>query len=235
MKPEVAALLEVQSEDLRSYEIEDRLSALAPRLASLEQDRKRAVEALSQAHKQVEGEEQRQREIQDRLRQHREMRDRSETLLGQVTSPREAAAAMAQIEQAKRFIADEERDLTSLQQRLSELRRITGEREQAVKDIEKVQESTRASLAADRAALEKELSDVKAARERKSATVPRSLLQRYDRIRAKRRSTAVYPLRGQSCAHCDTAIPVQRHTTMAATGQTELCEGCGVLLYAADA
>ena len=234
MKPEVAALLEVQNEDLRSYEIEDKLGALAPRLAALEQDRKRAAEAAAQAHKQVEGEEQRQREIQDRLRQHRDMRDKSETLLGQVSAPREAAAAMAQIEQAKRFIADEERDLAVLQQRLTELRKVTVEREQAVKDIEKVQETTRASLAADRTALEGELNQVKALRETKAGSVPRSLLQRYDRIRAKRRSTAVYPLRGQSCAHCDTAIPVQRHSTMASTGQTEVCEGCGVLLYAAD-
>lgn len=234
MKPEVAALLDVQSEDLKTYEIEDRLSALMPRLAALEQDRKRAAEALAQAHKQVDAEEHRQREIQDRLRQHREMRDKSETLLGQVSAPREAAAAMAQIEQAKRFIEDEERDLAALQHRLGELRKLTGDREQAVKDIEALQETTRVSLAADRTSLEKELQEVKATRERKSVNVPRSLLQRYDRIRAKRRSTAVYPLRGQSCAHCDTAIPVQRHSTMTATGQTEQCEGCGVLLYSAD-
>lgn len=234
MKPEVAALLEVQEEDLKSYEIEDKLSALMPRLEALEKERRRAAEAAVQAHKQVEGEEQRQREIQDRLRQHREMRDKSETLLGQVTAPREAAAAMAQIEQAKRFIEDEERDLTALQARLTELRKITQDRQQAVKEIEKVQEATRASLAADRAALEGELKHVKSARDKKAVAVPRSLLQRYDRIRAKRRSTAIYPLRGQSCAHCDTAIPVQRHSTMASTGQTELCEVCGVLLYAAD-
>jgi predicted nucleic acid-binding Zn-ribbon protein len=234
VKPEVTALLEVQSEDLKTYEIEDKLSALMPRLAALEQDRKRAVEALAQGHKQVESEEQRQREIQDRLRQHREMRDKSETLLGQVTQPREAAAAMAQIEQAKRFIGDEERDLASLQQRLAELRKLVSDREQAVKDIQALQETTRTSLAADQKALEKELSQVRAVRETKSGSVPRSLLQRYDRIRAKRRSTAVYPLRGQSCAHCDTAIPVQRHSTMVSTGQTEQCEGCGVLLYAAD-
>jgi predicted nucleic acid-binding Zn-ribbon protein len=234
VKPEVAALLEVQTEDLKSYEIEDKLTALMPRLAALEQDRKRAAEAAAQAHKQVEAEEHRQREIQDRLRQHREMRDKSETLLGQVTAPREAAAAMAQIEQAKRFIADEERDLVTLQQRLVELRKLTVDRDEAVKEIEKVQETTRASLAADRATLEGELKTVNSAREKKSVGVPRSLLQRYDRIRAKRRSPAVFPLRGQSCAHCDTAIPVQRHSTMVATGQTEQCEGCGVLLYAAD-
>ncbi len=107
VKPEVAALLAVQSDDLRTYGIEDRLEALAPRLATLEKDRQRAVEALSQLQQQVAAEEKRQRDLQDRLVQHRELRDKSEILLGQVTAPREAAAAMAQIEQARRFIADE--------------------------------------------------------------------------------------------------------------------------------
>jgi predicted nucleic acid-binding Zn-ribbon protein len=123
VNPDVAALLEVQEDDLRTYGIEDRLNALMPRLAVLEQDQKKAEEALKQATLAVAAEEQRQRELQDRLRQHRELRDRSEQLLGQVTSPREAAAAMAQIEQAKRFIADEERDLEALQQRLADGRR----------------------------------------------------------------------------------------------------------------
>jgi predicted nucleic acid-binding Zn-ribbon protein len=231
---DVAALLEVQADDLRTYNIEDQLSALAPRMAALEKDRTRAVDALGQTKQQVEAEEQRQRELQDRLRQHRELRDKSEGLLGQVTTPREAAAAMAQIDQAKRFIADEERDLEALGHRLADLRKLVVERDHAVKDIERVQQETRASLDADRESLQQELGEVHEQRNRKAQAVPRSLLQRYDRIRSKRRSTAIFPLRGQSCAHCDTAIPVQRRSTMAATGATEVCEGCGVLLYAAE-
>ena len=234
VKPDVAALLDVQADDIKLYGIEDRLSALAPRLAALEHDRKKATDALAQARDQVAGEEKRQREINDRLRQHREMRDRSEGLLNQVTTPREAAAAMAQIDQAKRFIADEEREIEALNNRLSDLRQLIGDRETTLRDIEQVQQETRATLDADRGALENELAQIRADRDRKAQAVPRGLLQRYDRIRQKRRATAVFPLRGESCAHCDTAIPMQRRSTMVATGATELCEACGVLLYAAE-
>lgn len=234
MHPDVAALLEVQADDIRAYGLEDRLQALGPRLTALEQERKRAIDALAAAKNQVDGEEQRQREVQDRLRQHREMRDKSEGLLAQVTSPREAAAAMAQIDQAKRFIADEEKELATIQQRLTELRKSVADREAGVGDIERVQQETRAALDTDRTNLQKELGAVQTERNRKAEAVPRSLLQRYDRIRSKRRTTALFPLRGQSCAHCDTAIPVQRRSTMAASGATEVCEGCGVLLYAAE-
>ncbi|MEX2177936.1 MAG: hypothetical protein WD801_04450 [Gemmatimonadaceae bacterium] len=234
MKADVAALLEVQTDDLRIYGIEDSLATLMPRLEALEKDRKRAEDALAQTRQEVAVEEQRQRDLQDRVRQHREMRDKSEALLGQLSAPREAAAAMAQIEQAKRFIADEERDLDGVGKRLVELRRTVAEREQGIKDIERLQVETRASLDADRVSLEKELKAVHADREQKSQQVPRPLMQRYDRIRSKRRSSAVFPLRGKSCANCDTAIPVQRHSTMVNTGNTEVCEGCGVLLYSAS-
>lgn len=234
MKEEVGALLEVQADDLRIYGLEDRLDALAPRLATLEKDRKRAEDALNQTRQQVDEEEKRLREVQERLRQHRELRDRSEALLNQVTAPREAAAAMAQIDQAKRFIADEEQEIGKLNGRLAELRAAIAEREKAVGETERVQQEARTSLDADRKVIEAELGAARADRERKSVKVPRALLSKYDRIRSKRRSTALFPLRGKSCAHCDTAIPVQRHSTMVSTGATEMCEGCGVLLYAAD-
>jgi predicted nucleic acid-binding Zn-ribbon protein len=234
VRDEVGALLEVQADDLRIYGLEDRLSALSPRLAALEKERQRAEEALAQARQAIADEERRQRDVQDRLRQHRELRDRSEILLGQVASPREAAAAMAQIEQAKRFIADEEQELEKLGVRLTELRRTAADREAAVADTGRVQQEARASLDHDRSAIEQELTAVRADRDRKAGSVPRSLLQKYDRIRTRRRSTAIFALRGKSCANCDTAIPVQRHSTMVSTGATELCEGCGVLLYAAE-
>ena len=234
MKDDVAALLEVQADDLRIYGIEDEIGALMPRVEALAKDRQRAADSLDEARRGVDAEAARQRDLQDRLRQHRELRDRSETLLGQVTSPREAAAAMAQIEQAKKFIADEERDLGAVNQRIAEWRELATQREQAVKEIEQRQEDARAALDADRAALEASLREIRSAREGKANRVPRSLLQRYDRIRTRRRSTSLFPLRGKSCANCDTAIPVQRHSTMVSSGSTELCEGCGVLLYAAS-
>jgi predicted nucleic acid-binding Zn-ribbon protein len=234
VKPDIAALLEVHADDLKTYGIEDRLSALAPRLSALEKERQRAVELTTAVQKQVVTEETRMKDVQDRLRQHRELLEKSEKLLGQVSVPREAAAAMAQIEQAKRFIADEERDVESTNARLAELRKEVGTREAAVKDIEHVQQETRATLDADRSALETELKGVLKEREKKAVAVPKSLMVKYDHIRKRHRAEVVFKLRGNSCAHCDTALPVQRHSTMKTTGATEMCEGCGVLLFAGD-
>ena len=92
----------------------------------------------------------------------------------------------------------------------------------------------RDSLATDQKDLEQRLNDARHEREEKAKGVPRSLLSRYDRIRSRKRVHAVFPLRGHSCGNCDTMLPLQRRSMMIGTGATEICEGCGVMLYASE-
>jgi predicted nucleic acid-binding Zn-ribbon protein len=75
------------------------------------------------------------------------------------------------------------------------------------------------------------LNEARKERDAKAGGVPRPMLGKYDRIRGKR-TQALYALRGGSCGNCDTAIPLQRRNLMSGTGQIEVCEACGVLLYA---
>jgi predicted nucleic acid-binding Zn-ribbon protein len=108
------------------------------------------------------------------------------------------------------------------------------DREEAVAALEQSQAEARASLDADRARLEGELAAARADRASKASRVSRGTLSRYDRILGKRRTQVLFPLRDGSCSHCDTVIPVQRRATMTGTGALEACEGCGMLLYAAE-
>ncbi len=54
----------------------------------------------------------------------------------------------------------------------------------------------------------------------------KSILAKYDRIRGRKGERAIFSLRGPSCGHCDTAIPLQRRNQMAGTGPIEVCEAC---------
>jgi predicted nucleic acid-binding Zn-ribbon protein len=65
-----------------------------------------------------------------------------------------------------------------------------------------------------------------------AAHVESAVLQKYDRIRARRRAQALFALDNGACSCCDTAVPMQRRSRMASTGVIEVCEACGVLLYA---
>jgi predicted nucleic acid-binding Zn-ribbon protein len=232
--PDVAALLSVQDDDLAIHDLETRLAELRPRLEIMAKERDRAMAALQQARQTAEAEERRRAEVAGRVSQHRALQEKNQATLSNVTSMREATAATAQVEQAKRMIDEDERELAMIGQRLQEANRVAEERERIANELDVAQAQARESLAADQAQLEQQLAAARKARDEKARAVPRNLLQRYDRIRSRKRVHAVFPLRGHSCGHCDTMIPLQRRSVMTGTGATEICEGCGVMLYAAD-
>jgi predicted nucleic acid-binding Zn-ribbon protein len=147
---------------------------------------------------------------------------------------REATAATAQLEQTKRMIDEGERELSAVGQRLVEANRQVEDRRRLAVELELAQASAQESLAADQQEIEVQLGTVRAARQDRARAVPNSLLSRYERIRSRKRVHAVFPLRGASCGNCDTMIPLQRRSGMLGSGATEICEGCGVMLYAAD-
>jgi predicted nucleic acid-binding Zn-ribbon protein len=232
--PDVAALLTVQDDDVVIHELEAQLAELMPRLEIMAKERDKAMNTLQQARHAAESEERRRREVADRVAQHRALQEKNQAALNNVTSMREATAATAQLDQAKRMIDEDERELAAIGQRLVEANRVAQERERVANELETAQTQAKESLAADRQALEAKLERARQERQDKANTVPRSLLSRYERIRSRKRVYAVFPLRGNSCGHCDTMIPLQRRSMMSGSGATEICEGCGVMLYAAE-
>jgi predicted nucleic acid-binding Zn-ribbon protein len=232
--PEVIALLAVQEEDGSIHRLKEGIAQLLPRVQEIAADCERAEQALTQAQQLADAERAKRRDLEERIASHRQLHQRHQAVLNTITSPREAAAAMAQLEQVGRIVADEERELTAFTARIQELDLLTADREQALAAVREAHAAAEAAAAPERARLETELAEVRARREERARGVSRSLLSRYDRIHSRRAGHALHPLRGASCSHCDTVIPLQREREMKGTGATEVCEGCGVLLYAAD-
>jgi predicted nucleic acid-binding Zn-ribbon protein len=234
MHPDVQALLALQLDDLQIYALEERLTSLAPRLAALDKERSKVAATLERTRKAVDAEEARQREARGRVETHRQLVERSQRQYESVGSPREATAAMAQLDQTKRMVKESERDADEIQGRINEMRHQVADLESQLVQVEARQSDARASLVADRVAIEEELATATAKREGAARAVSRPTLAKYDRVRSRRRMEIVFPLRGASCGACDTAIPTQRRAAMAATGALEMCEGCGMLLYAGE-
>ena len=234
MHPDVQSLLAVQRDDLEVYALESRLAALAPRLAALESERARAAQELERARKAIEADETRHREAMLKVDTHRQLVERSQRQYESVTSPREANAAMTQLEQTKRMADDSERDASQILGRIGEMRHHVAELETALADVEHRQADTRAALDTERSEIEAEIAEARGKRDETARAVPKPMLAKYDKVRSRRRAETVFPLRGPSCSACDTAIPTQRRAVMAASGTIEMCEGCGALLYAGE-
>ncbi|MBA3891417.1 MAG: hypothetical protein H0X64_12895 [Gemmatimonadaceae bacterium] len=232
--PDVAALLDLQTDDAEVYVVERQLGELAPRIQALEAEREREEQALARAREAAEREEQRHRELKARIAEHREVQERNQAHLDSIANMKQATAAMTQMEHSRRMIAEAERDVDIMGRRIAEQRRAIEEREQALQELIDRNAEARAALEAQRTALDGKVRDAVAGRDAKAKAVPRSLLSRYDRIRARKQEKTVVALRGPSCSNCDTMLPLQRRSAMVGSGTVEVCEGCGVLLYAAE-
>ena len=234
MNPEIAALVDVQTDDLAIHELERGIDQLMPKVNALSAEVAKAKTALDQSTQLAEAEEKRRRDVLQRIEAHKQLQAKNEGVYSAATNQREATAAQAQLEQIKKVIGDEERELVGIAQRISEIKALVEDRQARLAELEKQRDGAKEAIAAERTKLESELNAVRSRRNEKVGKVGRGLISLYDRIRSKKRVHAIFPLRGNSCSNCDTAIPMQRRAQMVSSGKPEVCEGCGVMLYAGE-
>ena len=232
MQPELVALLAVQEDDAVIRGIESELGALSPRIASLDKARQRAHDELERSRVAIERETERYKTLNDRITDHREKHERNLATLEQARKVREATAAMAQVEMARRVLAEEESELTGMARRLGEMTSAQEAHRAAAATLDEEQTTARAEIAAEQQRLNAQLTQARAVRDEKAKEVNAGLLSRYDRISTRRRSNALFAIRGLTCGACDTAIPLQRRNALMVAGLIDVCEACGVLLYA---
>ena len=232
MHQDLEALLALQADDDVIDTLDGKLKALGPRLAELERRKKAVAEHLASAEASTDADERKHRDLEGRLTDHKQRQERNLAHLDSVKRMREATAAMAQVEQARKILIEEESELQGLTRRIADGHKSIAAHRDALAQEDLDQAAERDALNAERAVIERELAEARAKRAQTAAHVPKAILTKYDRIRGRRGEQAIFALRGPSCGHCDTAIPLQRRNQMIGTGQIEVCEACGVLLYA---
>jgi uncharacterized protein len=230
--PEIEQLLALQAADDRVDALQRQLDALAPRLKALDAMKESAQSELANTEASIVTDDERRRALEERLSDHRTKQERNLAALDQVKRIREATAAMAQVEAGRRVLIEEEQELDTLVRRVASSRDFAVKQRRAIEALAEEQAAERAEIAAETERVAGELAAARAERDRQAARVSRSVLSRYDRIRQRRRGHAVFELTGAACGCCDTALPIHRRSAMASSGVIDVCEACGVLLYA---
>ena len=231
MQTDLESVLALQADDIVIHGLEERLAAFEPRIRELDQRRQRIFDASERSAAAMSAEEKKQAFLRDKIAEHKQLIERNQAAMDSVKTMKQATAAVAQMDQAKKIVAGEESDLLAINRRLEELRGVLNAQKGELATCEMEQESVRAAVAIERIDVKRELM---AAREKRAAAaelVPLNLRFKYDRIRGRKRVEAVFPMSGMSCGNCDTAIPMQRRHVMNNTGAIDLCEACGVLMY----
>lgn len=232
MNTELQALLIVQQDDEVIRAIETRRDALAPRLATLDKARKRAADQVTRTEGALERELEKYRALEGRIVDHKIRLDKNVDVLNSAQKLKEVTAAAAQVEAARKVLADEESESLALSRRIVDLRNALAVHREVLERTSADQEAARSTLAAELAVIDKELGVASGRRNKSSVGVGKSLLSKYDRVQARRRTIVVFQLHDDfSCGSCDTSIPLQRRLPMSTGAIIEPCEGCGCLLY----
>jgi predicted nucleic acid-binding Zn-ribbon protein len=231
VNPDLAALLALQDDDSAMSAIDERLRDLDRRAEALDGERSAVSASMDRTRAGAEAAEKQRRELAQKIDEHRAMQERNLSVLDSVRKQREATAAMTQVDMVRRVLAQEESDLQALNGRIAEFKRAEEAGAKELAELDERQGEERAEIARARAELEAELEGARAKRAASASQVPRVILSKYERIRGREKSFALYKLRGAACGRCNTAIPLQRRNVMAAGRTIEVCEGCGVLLY----
>ena len=234
MHPELEALLSLQEKDQAVTATDESLAALAPELQALDEAQAAAERALAGAQAAIQAAIDRRDELEGKIANYRTMQEQRRQRLEWVRGAKEASTLMAELDLARSVLAKEEAEFMRSGDAVTEAERKAAEAEKALQEVRAQQAPLREALAGRRDAIAAEREQAVAERERAAVRVDSGLLSRYERIRRGKAPLALYPLHGDACGRCFTAVPTQRRALIQRGASIEGCEACGVLLYARE-
>ena len=227
MHPELEALLALQEKDQAVTLTDEALATLEPATRALDESQAAAERALGAARAAILAALDRRDELEGKIASYRNMQEQRRQRLEWVRGAKEASTLMAELDLARSVLAKEEAEFMRSGDAVGEAERRAAEAEQALAHV-------RAQQAAEREALAGRREQIAGERERAAAQVGARSLARYERIRRGKAPLALYPLHGDACGNCFTAVPTQRRALIQRGASIEGCEACGVLLYARE-
>ena len=234
MHPDLEALLILQEKDQAVTATDEALAALAPELATLDAAQATAESALATAQAAIQAAIDRRDALEGKIANYRTMQEQRRQRLEWVRGAKEASTLMAELDLARSVLAKEEAEFMRSGDAVAEAERKAAEAEKGLAEVRARQAPQREALAGKRETNVAQREHAFAERERATANVGASLLARYERIRRGKAPLALYPLHGDACGHCFTAVPTQRRALIQRGASIEGCEACGVLLYAGE-
>ena len=231
MHPELEALLVLQEKDQAVSASDAAIAALAPELKTLDDALAAAERTLATAQAAIQAALDRRDELEGKIANYRAMQEQRRQRLEWVRGAKEASTLMAELDLARSVLAKEEAEFMRSGDAVGEAEHKAAAAEQALAQLRAEQASLREVLAGKRDQIAAGREGAVAERERAATRVDASALARYERIRRGKAPLALYPLHGDACGHCFTAVPTQRRSLILRGASIEGCEACGVLLY----
>src|SRR2546425_2293257 len=213
---------------------DEALEALEPATRALDESQAAAERALGAAQAAIQAALDRRDGLEGKIASYRTMQEQRRQRLEWVRGAKEASTLMAELDLARSVLAKEEAEFMRSGDAVTEAERKAAEAEKALQELREAQAPLREGVAGRREAIIAQRERAVAGREQAAEAVSPTLLGRYERIRRGKAPLALYPLHGDACGHCFTAVPTQRRALIAPGAPIQGCEARGGLLYAQE-
>jgi predicted nucleic acid-binding Zn-ribbon protein len=231
LNQKLTPLVALQKVDLRIMEVTERRKKIPDRLQSAEAPLREAAQALEQARAQMESLVKERRSHEKDLDAHEAQTEKMKSRLSDLKTNKEYQAHLFEIELANKKRGDFEEKILLCMEQIDELQRRVKGMQAQVNSLEAAFTQEKSALDEQDRTLAAELAQLEAQQREAAASVEKSLLVRYNQIKAARKDQALAAVRGGMCAGCRLQIPPQLIAQVKRSDDLHVCPYCRRMLY----
>lgn len=233
MQKVLQSLIDLQAVDTRLHDVRARLAAFPKKIAEVDARVTAAKAEVEQSKAAqlatVKDRKKYELDVEGWKEKVRKYKDQT----SQIKTNEAYKALQHEVQMAEQEIAKAEDRLLEQMVAGEEYDRRIKSSEKALKEVEEAARAERSKIEAAKAAGEKDLAELNAARERAVAGVPENLLDHYDRIIKKHNGVALAEVRDEKCTACGMRVRPHVFQEMRRLNTEEMfhCETCTRILY----
>ena len=231
MSHKLSPLLELQKLDLRIMEISDARKKIPDLLHTAEAPLRETLNMLNATKTAAEAAVKERRSHEKDLEAHEAQTEKMKSHAAGLKTNKEYQAHLFELDLANKKRGDFEEKILVCMDKIDQLQRTVKEAEGKKKALEAAFELEKKALDEQDRTLAAELSQVEAHYRDAAAQVEKSLLVRYNQIKASRKDQALAAVRDGICTGCRLQIPPQLIAQVKRSDDLHVCPYCRRMLY----
>jgi len=212
-------------------EIKDQRRKIPERLQAVEVPRREAQQSHKQATASVDSLIKERRSYEQDLEAHEAHTEKMKSRLSELKSNKEYQAHLFEIEVANKKKGDIEEKILLCMEKIEDVQRMAKAAQDKLSATEKAYAQEKQALDELEGALSRELDDLEAQHQARSAHVEKGLLNRYNTIKAARKDQPLAEIKEGICSGCRLQLPPQLITEVKRSQDLHTCPYCRRMLY----
>lgn len=231
MNQKLSPLIELQKLDLRIMEISETRRKIPERLHAAESPLREAVQILTDTKAAVDTAVKERRAHEKDLEAHEAHTEKMKSHAASLKTNKEYQAHLFELELANKKRGDFEEKILLSMDKVDQLQQVAKEFQDKKDALEKAFTQEKQGLETQDKELANELAQLEAQYREASTKIEKSLLDRYNQVKASRKDQPLAAVRDGMCAGCRLQIPPQLIAQVKRSDDLHVCPYCRRMLY----